>query len=445
MLNYVKKPYKGMLKFKHSHFIFLLILIFLGFANALPLLITGSTLSYWLTESGYTKDEIGLYALISLPFGFKLFWTPLIDQTSLPFFHQSPRKGWMFFALSGLALSLYTLSRLDPGLHPWALALCLLILIMFSSCLYIVGISYELENLRDSQYGIGSSYVIIGYRLGLLCAGSGTLYLSYLTNWSVPYLYLSILIGIAAILVLFQPEPFKSKELIEKKRHSFSKYPTIFQGFWHETIIKPCKIFFQRSDWLTIAFLLFTFKLGDHMAKTMEGPFYLYLGYNKAELAIASKLWGMLATILGAFIAGYIVKEKDPMLSMATASLIHACSLISYYILSISDKSVALLYLITFIEHITGGIAITIFIFFLWKICDKEFAAVQYALLWSLFTIKSDFVASIGGLLANATGWPTFFIIVCCVGVSTAAASFGVILRFRYKLNNLKNLCGNGS
>lgn len=418
-----------MSKFFQSQFLFFLILIFLGFANGLPLILTGSTLSYWLAESGFGKEKIALFALISVPFSFKLFWTPLVDQYSLPFFNQSPRKGWMFFSLLGMSVSLFSLSDINPAIQPWSLGICLLFLILFGSCLYIVGISYELESLREDQYGIGSSYVIMGYRLGLMGAGSGALYLSYVQNWAWVYMCLSALVGIGAILVLLYPEPFKSKELILAKRERFSKYASTFQGFYQETIIRPCQSLIRKPDWLLIAFLLFTFKIGDQMAKNMEGPFYLSLGYNKAELAMASKLWGVVATICGAFLAGSFIKGRDPLLSLAFAGLMHACTLFSYYFLSFSMKSIALLYCVTALEHVTGGIAITIFIYFLWKICDKEFAPIQYALLWSLFTIKADFAAFLGGIIAHSTSWHVFYLVVSFVALSTALLSCYLLYR----------------
>lgn len=418
----------------HSNFLFFLILIFLGIANALPIPLLGSTLSIWLTEAGFSKELIGLYALVSIPFSLKIFWTPIIDQVSVPFFKRSPRKGWMFFALVGLSISLFSMSYINPAWHPWVLVICLLMLTFFSSCLYIVGISYELESLRDDQYGVGSFYVITGYRLGLLCAGSGALYLSYISDWSLAFISLSVLVSLGALLVLFQPEPFKSCQMIEEKRQRFSKYSSVIKGFWQETIVQPCKYFFQRSDWLIVIFLLLTFKLGDHMAKSMEGPFYLSLGFNKAELAAASKLWGMIATVFGALLAGYFVKGKDPLLALALAGLVHAFSSLCYYAMAIIGKSMIFLYLVTAIGNLTGGIAITIFIFFLWKICDRQFAAVQYALLWSVFTMKSDFCAFLGGVLANVTSWQTFFLVVSTLGILTAGFSYILILRLQNKL-----------
>jgi len=411
-----------------------LILFFIGMSNALPLPLTGSTLSIWLTEAGFSKELIGTYALIGIPFSLKILWSPIIDQIPPPFFRRSPRKGWLLFALLGITLSLLLLSLVSPVQQPWILAGCLSLLLFFSSCLYIVGITYEIESLEESRYGMGSFYVLSGYRIGLLCAGSGVLFLSSVLDWSAAIQVLSAFVGLGAIFVSFQSEPFKSKDILKNKQTSFSKYPHLFSGFWHETIQQPCRLFFQKSNWLTILFLLFTFKLGDHMAKSMEGPFYLSLGFTKAELATASKLWGMAATILGAFLAGKFVKGKDPEIPLVRIGLIHALSLACYYLMALAGKSLFLLYFTTTIEHFTGGAAMTIFIYFLWKTCNILFSAIQYALLWSLFIMKSDLFAFFGGILASSVSWSTFFLIVMFVGIFTAALSYVLAIYWKESL-----------
>ena len=62
------------------------VLFFIGICNALSLPLTGSVLSIWLTEENFTKEMIGMYALLGLPFSVKIIWSPIIDQFSLPFF-----------------------------------------------------------------------------------------------------------------------------------------------------------------------------------------------------------------------------------------------------------------------------------------------------------------------------------------------------------------------
>lgn len=400
-----------------------IVLFFIGVCNSLPIPLTGSTLSIWLTEAGFTKQLIGTYALLGIPFSFKILWSPIIDQVSLPFLKHSPRKAWLLFALFGIATILIALSFISPAHHPWILAICLFMLLFFASCLYIVGISYEMESLSDMQYGMGSFYVLTGYRIGLLCAGSLSLFISSLISWSAALQILACIVLFAAMTVALQPEPFKSKKILEAKKDIFSKYPNIFSGFWHETIKQPCKMFFQKPNWAMILFLLFTFKIGDHMSKCMEGPFYLSLGFTKTDLATASKLWGMIATISGACLAGKFVKGREPETALTLVGFIHALSLICYYLMAITGKSMTLLYVTTAIEHFTGGAAITVFIYFLWKICDRITATIQYALLWSCFILKSDLFAFFGGLLASSLGWKAFFLIISFLGITTSAFS----------------------
>src|SRR5882672_12087647 len=57
--------------------------LLMGVASGLPLLLTLSTLSYWLSKVGVDKTTIGLFALVGIPYSFKFVWSPLLDQLSV--------------------------------------------------------------------------------------------------------------------------------------------------------------------------------------------------------------------------------------------------------------------------------------------------------------------------------------------------------------------------
>lgn len=418
---------------KMSNFTLFIALIFLGIGNALPIPLIGSNLSIWLTEAGFEKNVIGLFALLGIPFSLKILWSPIIDRFTLPFFKQSPRKGWVFFALTGMACTLLFISTLQPAETPWLLAGAIVIMTVFKACLYIAGLSYELESLEKTSYGMGSACILSGYRVGLLAAGSGALYISYLINWSIAFQCMAALLVVGALIVLLQPEPFQSRLILAEKQKQFALYPSMFRCFWNETILQPCRSFFKHVNWKMILLLIFSFKIGDHMSKSMEGPFYLFLGFNKAELAAASKLWGMAATISGAFIAGMFVRKKDSFVSLVVFGMIHACSLLCYYLMAVVGKSMIFLCLTVAVEHFTSGMAMTAFIYFLWSICDKKYAAVQYALFWSFFTIKADLFASLGGYLASNYDWHVFFIIVSSVGITSSFFACKAVIQSKHK------------
>ncbi len=372
-----------------------------------------------------------------------------INYFTVPFFRASPRKGWLLFALVGMMGCFIGMSYVDPSNNPWALASCLFLLSCFGGCLYIAGLSYELESIDENEYSIGSAFVVTGYRIGLLCAGAGALYLSYVWDWSWMFRAAALLLGMGCIFILWQPEPYKSKETLYSKKKKFAAYPSFAYGFWHEIILQPCKCFLQRGDWKLILLIIVTFKLGDHLTKSMSGPFYLSLGFNKADLALAAKMWGFAATILGAMTAGYYFKGRDPLRSSAITGFIHACTLGCYYVLSLIGKSFYGLYLTVAIENFTGGMAMTVFIYLLWKVCDKRYAPLQYAILWSFFSFKSDILACLGGLLAATLTWSSFFLLVFSIGLVSAAAVWHKLKEKRhffspqYRLN-LETAIGRG-
>lgn len=386
------------------------VLVFIGFANALPIPLSGTVLSVWLSELGFEKSAIGFYAFLSLPFSFKLIWSPIVDRVAPPLFPKSPRKGWMAFSLLGMALSLGAIGLIDLSQTPFGLGVALLTLSTFSGCLYMVGLSYEIESLEESSYSLGSASVVAGYRIGLLCAGGGGLALAYFWDWSSMYLTMAALVASGAVLILLMPEPQKSKGALESKR-----------PIWQEMLMRPCQIFFKRSDALAILVVVFGFKCGDQLSKTMEGPFYLSLGFNKADLALAAKMWGFGFTILGAFISGFWIKGKNPFFAVGIMGCLHASTLICLSLLAYLGKSYVALYATVALENLTGGMAMAAFVAFLWHICDRTHAAAQYALLWSFFSLKGDILAFLGGILATFCPWPLFFSISALLGLLSSA------------------------
>jgi MFS transporter, PAT family, beta-lactamase induction signal transducer AmpG len=394
--------------------------LFIGLANALPVPLIGSNLSLYLAEKGFNIDTIGLFSLLGIPFSMKLLWSPIIDNFSPPFFSESPRKGWMLFALLGMIFSFFGMSLADPQTDLWLFVGSLFSLSAFTGCLYMVGLAYELESIDESKYSMGSASIVAGYRTGLLLAGAGVLYIAQLHSWPAAFMTMAITLLIGCIAILLQPEPYKSQSNLEIKRSQFALYPSLKQGFLHEIILKPCKLFFQRNDWVVILAVLLLFKVGNHMARAVEGPFYLSIGFDKADLALASKTWGFTTTILGALLAGMFLRKKNHKLSIALLGILHACSLLGYWLQALVGKSYFVLYLTVTAGNFTGGMAMTAFTFCLWKTCNKQYAATQYALFWSLFSLNTHLLSCFGGFLAASYSWKTFFFLTSVLGISSS-------------------------
>lgn len=396
------------------------VLFLIGFLNALHH--NSANLSIYFTECGFTKDLIGAFCLLGFPFSLKILWSPVIDHVPVPFFRDSPRKGWFLLSLLGLAACFISMSAFSPREHPILFGATLLTLSLFAGCLYIVGIAYELESIPTSSYSPGSALLTAGYRTGLLYAGAGVLYFAYLSSWSSAFQLSAAISLLASIVVLLVPEPYKSKDTLAVKRKRLTEYPSFTKGIVNETFVQPFRSFIEAGNWQMLLAVIVLFKVSDHIAKPMEGPFYLELGFNKKDLALAAKTFGFAATIAGAFFAGRLIKNKDPLLALTILSLVHTTAECGCLIHSLIGKSYGLLYLTSGIGNFTGGMLITAFISLLWKTCDKHYATVQYAFLWSVSSIVTKIMACCGGLLAAQLSWPTFFTLVCSLGVASSVA-----------------------
>src|SRR5262249_12311037 len=152
---------------------------------------------------------------------------------------------------------------------------------LFAGCLYIVGISYELESIPKSSYSTGSSCLITGYRTGLLYAKAGVLYIAHIASWTSSFQLSGMMSLLSACIVFLVREPYNSQETVRVKREAFLQHSSLIKGFLQETVIMPFQTFVRSGRWQLLLAIIVLFKVSDHMAKPMEGPFYLELGFNK--------------------------------------------------------------------------------------------------------------------------------------------------------------------
>ena len=88
----------------------------LGFASGLPNVLVNDTLSAWLSDLGFKPADIGLLALITLPYGLKLLWAPLLDRFAAPgFAWLGLRRSWIALLCALLALAFAALAAVGPS------------------------------------------------------------------------------------------------------------------------------------------------------------------------------------------------------------------------------------------------------------------------------------------------------------------------------------------
>ena len=236
----------------------MLICVMTGLASGMPLYLLIQLVPAWLRAADVSLGEIGLFALVGLPYTWKFLWAPLMDRIALPL---GRRRGWMLVAQIGLVLSIGALGYIDP-LHETALVAVFASVIAFLSATQDVAIdAYRRETLPDEELGIGNAIHVQAYRIASLVPGSLSLILADLLPWVWVFWITAAFMGVGMVLSLSVTEP-----------ENFSPQPKTFR----ESLIKPFSEYFQRVGWRTSALALFfmvAYKLGDNMATALATPF----------------------------------------------------------------------------------------------------------------------------------------------------------------------------
>ena len=383
----------------------LVIIMLLGFASGLPLLLTLSTLSVWLVEIGITKTTIGFFALVGLPYSLKFLWAPFMDNLQIPFLTKyfGRRRGWILLTQMLLIMSLIFLGYSNPSIDPKLTALAALLVAFFSASQDIVIDAFRVESLEKKFYGAGAAMIVFGYRLGMLSAGAGALYLASFYDWSIVYILMSLQILIGSFAVLIAKEPEQSALInAEKKKNIFH--------WLHYSVINPFRDFMKKGDWLIIILFVVLYKFGDALVSVVANPFYIEMGFSKIEIANVSKIFGLIATLAGAFIGGIIVKQSGIFKSLLVCGILQMLSNLFYAIQAYIGYNIGFLIATIGFMDLASGMGTAAFIAYLSSLCNIRYTATQYALLSALASLGRTFLSSPGGYLVDTINWIPFFI-----------------------------------
>ena len=184
-------------------------LLFLGFSSGLPFGVLAEPLSAWLVSANVSKTEIGLFALVSIPYSLKFLWAPFVDRLTLPLLtaRLGRRRSWALLAQTVLLASIVAMGGTDPAANLAATALLAVIVAFASASQDIVIDAYRVEILEERQLAAGAATTVFGWRLGQVGAGALGLILADILPWPVVFTLVAALIGIGMLTILVNPEP----------------------------------------------------------------------------------------------------------------------------------------------------------------------------------------------------------------------------------------------
>jgi PAT family beta-lactamase induction signal transducer AmpG len=400
----------------------LLFILLMGFSSGLPLLLTLSTLSYWLAKLGVDKTSIGLFALVGLPYSLKFLWAPVLDHVRPPVLVRrlGRRRGWALVAQAALMASMLALGASDPVAAPVATAAAALAVAFFSASQDIVVDAYRIEILEEHEQGAGAAATQTGYRFGLLAAGAGAIALSDFLAWPAVFAVLSTLVLVGVVAVLLAPDPEVAGRAAAARGETAGARDL---GAWIETaVVAPFADFLRRPGWVVILAFVLLYKFGDAIGGVMANPFYVELGFTGVEIASVTKVFGLVATLVGVFAGGLLVARYGVFQALIAGGVLQAVTNLLFALQAAVGHDVAILALTIGADNFTGGLGSAAFVAYLSNLCNTAFTGTQYALLTSFMAAGRTVLSSGGGWLADQMDWIAFFVL------TTGLAAPGLLL-----------------
>lgn len=393
-----------------------------GFFAGLPLPLSGFTLRQWLSEGGTSLVAIGLTANIGLAYTLKFLWSPLLDQLRPPgplaWFGR--RRGWLLVIQPLLALACLALAISDPATRPFLLVAAAVTLAFLSASQDIVVDAWRIETFPERLQGVALAAYIWGYRLALLISGAGAIGLADVVGWRGSLTAMAALTGLGVAATLLAPEPARR---VVPALHGLAARLRL-------AIIEPFRDFWRRPGAGQVLAFVMLFKLGEALAHTMATPFYRAMGFDRAQVALATGLPGLAASLLGAATGGWLVVRIGTGRALVITGFAQMATMALYFALAVSGGDTRILLAKVMLENFAEAMADAAFITYLSTLCSSAFTATQYALLSSLAAVGLRTLGGLSGVLAAALGWVAFYGLTILAAVPAMLLMVGLLRRF---------------
>ena len=416
----------------------------LGFSAGLPLLLVLGTLSFRLREAGVDRATIGFLSWVGLAYAFKWCWAPLVDRLPLPLLTAwlGRRRSWLLLSQALVAAGLVGMALADPRQGLEGLVWCA-VLVAFGSATQDIALdAFRIESARSEEQGMLAAMYQTGYRLAMIWAGAGVLWLAARSEtaavaagaavapvggvasgvggtsagalyqnggWEMAYLVMATSMLVGVLTVLFSREPARA-----------ALPPARGVADWlRGALLEPFADFVRRHRWqaVFILALIGTYRISDVVMGIMANPFYVDMGYTKDEVAAVTKIYGVIMTLVGAFVGGALTARLGVHKVLMLGAVLSAASNLLFAWLAGHGHDVVALIAVVSADNLAGGIASAAFIAYLSSLTNVQYSATQYALFSSMMLLAPKWLAGFSGVAVNAWGYPMFFVATALLGV----------------------------
>lgn len=393
-----------------------ILLFSLYWAQGLPVGFMTHALPVILRAQGVSLAHIGGFGLLMLPWSIKIFWATYVDRFALS--RLGHYRSWIIpTQLSSVfilvILSFFPIQALDQPSYLFIFFVLLFLMNFTGATQDIATDALAVNLLKQDQQHWGNTFQVIGSRLGFIVGGGAVLWCLDWLNWQKTFVILAMLVFLNTLPILFYREP----------RQDFTNSAQTTSSISFSQSIKKYLTYFTSSQELkTWLMVLLSFKVADGLAGPVLKPLMVDMGLNYTQIGVFITIFGAMAALVGAGVAGLLLKHFSRIQCLITFSILKIISLVTYtgiaYGYETNQQITPFwLYIVNAFEDACSAMLLVVILTLIMQYSRKAFAGTDFTFQVSIMATMSGLLYLGSGILADAIGYYRYLCLICMVGI----------------------------
>lgn len=392
-----------------------LLLFSLYWAQGLPVGFMTHALPVILRAQGVSLAHIGGFGLLMLPWSIKIFWAPWVDRHAIS--HLGHYRSWILLTqLLTVAvlciLSFFPIQALDQPLYLFIFFIALLFMNSTGATQDIATDALAVNLLQHDQQHWGNTFQVVGSRLGFIVGGGAVLWCLDWLSWQPTFLLLAALVFINTLPVLLFKEPPHASHSDNQ-----SSQPNLLIK------IKSYLSYFSQNkelrSWLMV---LITFKVADGLAGPLLKPLMVDMGLSFTQIGVYITMLGAVAALVGAFIAGWVLKHFSRPATLISFSILKIMSLGAYVYLAYAYEqkikiNTWLIYSVNALEDAFAAMLLVVMLTLVMHYSRKNYAGTDFTFQVSIMATVSGGIYTLSGIIGDVLGYFHYLIAIVTIAV----------------------------
>ncbi|HAS96232.1 MAG TPA: MFS transporter [Acinetobacter nosocomialis] len=387
----------------------------LYWAQGLPVGFMTHALPVILRAQGVSLAHIGGFGLLMLPWSIKIFWAPWVDRHAIS--HLGHYRSWILptqlLTVAVLCiLSFFPIQTLDQPLYLFIFFIALLFMNSTGATQDIATDALAVNLLQHDQQHWGNTFQVVGSRLGFIVGGGAVLWCLDWLSWQPTFLLLAALVFINTLPVLLFKEPPHTSHSDNQ-----SSQPNLLIK------IKSYLSYFSQNKelrfWLMV---LITFKVADGLAGPLLKPLMVDMGLSFTQIGVYITMLGAVAALVGAFIAGWVLKHFSRPATLISFSILKIMSLGAYVYLAYAYEqkikiNTWLIYSVNALEDAFAAMLLVVMLTLVMHYSRKNYAGTDFTFQVSIMATVSGGLYTLSGIIGDVLGYFHYLIAIVTIAV----------------------------